>query len=191
MDPTVSIALPAWLQGFLAAWQAPLHSDVQCMALAVALSRENLRQGSGGPFGAVVLDPATGEWLGAGVNLVTSSGLSMAHAEIVALAMAQQRLGDWHLGRERSLTLASSCEPCAMCFGAVPWSGVRVLLCGARREDAEAAGFDEGDKPVAWIEALEARGIEVRRDLLRPEAARVLADYRAAGGEIYNAGDQD
>lgn len=189
MNQTLSIALPGWLHGFLAGWQAPLNSDVQCMALAVALSRENLRQGSGGPFGAVVIDQATGKWLGAGVNLVTASGLSIAHAEIVALAMAQQRLGDWHLGRTRTLTLASSCEPCAMCYGAVPWSGVRVLLCGARKEDAEAAGFDEGDKPVTWVEALEARGIDVRRNLLRAEAAQVLADYRAAGGEIYNAGD--
>lgn len=188
METTLKLELPAWLPRFLAGWQAPLFSDEQCMALAVALAAENLRQGSGGPFGAVVVDQASGTLLGAGVNLVTSSHCSIAHAEIVALVTAHQRLGDWHLGRDRPLVLATSCEPCAMCYGAVPWSGVRSLLCGARKADAEAAGFDEGDKPADWVEALEARQIRVRRDVLREAGAAVLESYRDAGGEIYNTG---
>ena len=75
-----------------------------------------------------------------------------------------------------------------MCFGAVPWSGVRTLVCGARKADAEAAGFDEGEKPRDWIRALADRGIEVRRGVLRERAVEIFDLYLQSGGEIYNPG---
>jgi len=75
-----------------------------------------------------------------------------------------------------------------MCFGAIPWSGVQRLVCGARDEDARAIGFDEGPKIIDWISALNDRGIAVMRDVLRPDAVAVLQDYVKAGGTIYNAG---
>jgi tRNA(Arg) A34 adenosine deaminase TadA len=65
--------------------------------------------------------------------------------------------------------------------------GVRHLVCGARDEDASAIGFDEGEKPIQWVPALERRGITVVRDVLREEAASVLREYVENGGEIYNA----
>jgi tRNA(Arg) A34 adenosine deaminase TadA len=83
------------------------------------------------------------------------------------------------------MQLVTSCEPCAMCFGAVPWSGVTSLVCGARKDDAQLAGFDEGDKPENWAAALERRGIRVTQDLLRDEARQVLRDYSASDGTIY------
>jgi tRNA(Arg) A34 adenosine deaminase TadA len=69
-----------------------------------------------------------------------------------------------------------------MCFGAIPWSGVRQLVCGARASDAEAIGFDEGPKPARWVAALEARGIKVVRDIQRAEARAVLREY---AGPLY------
>ena len=78
-----------------------------------------------------------------------------------------------------------------MCFGAVPWSGVRQLVCGACKADAEAAGFDEGRKPGSWEQALRDRGIEVQCNVMREEAADIFRQYRLAGGEIYNAGSED
>src|SRR5918997_213949 len=86
-----------------------------------------------------------------------------------------------------SYELVTSTEPCSMCFGAIPWSGVRHLVCGARGEDAEAVGFDEGTKPAEWVRSLEERGITVERDVLRDEAASVLRECAERGGEIYNA----
>jgi tRNA(Arg) A34 adenosine deaminase TadA len=73
-----------------------------------------------------------------------------------------------------------------MCFGAVPWSGVTSLVWGARKEDAEAAGFDEGDKPAVWERSLEKRGITTRGEILREEAAAVLAAYADRDGAIYH-----
>ena len=180
------LELPAWVQPFLSAWDGPLDSPTARMRLAVALSAENVRQATGGPFGALVVEQNGGELLGAGVNLVTSSGLSLAHAEMVAISLAQESVDSWNLGADRSVQLVTSCEPCAMCFGAVPWSGVGSLVWGARREDAEAAGFDEGDKPADWEQSLDNRGIRTCGDVLRNEAAAVLAAYAGGDGAIYN-----
>ena len=54
--------------------------------------------------------------------------------------------------------LVTSCEPCSMCLGAITWSGIRGLACGARGSDAESIGFDEGPKPENWETALENTG---------------------------------
>jgi len=178
--------LPEWLPAFVSEWDGDLKSDDDRMGLAIALSKANISRTGGGPFGAVVYDLEAGRLLGVGVNLVTTSNLSCAHGEIVAISMAQQASGSWNLGENGRVELVTSCEPCAMCFGAVPWSGVRRLVCGARKEDAEAAGFDEGDKPRDWKESLVRRGIEVKVDVLRDEAADVFKYYSENSGVIYN-----
>ena len=182
-----SFELPAWVKPFLVDWHQPLTSISGRMQLAIALSRESVMQKTGGPFGAVVVHEKTGELISVGINLVTTAGLSIAHAEMVALSLAQLSVGQWNLSHSGPLQLVTSCEPCAMCFGALPWSGISSLVCGARKQDAEAAGFDEGDKPGQWVKSLQRRDIEVERGVLRSDAAAVLAFYRDSGGSIYNA----
>jgi len=182
-----SFELPAWVEPFLTDWQQPLSSTEKRMQLAIALSRNSVQEETGGPFGAVVVNSKTAELVSVGINLVTTAGLSIAHAEMVALSLAQLSVGQWNLSHAGPLQLVTSCEPCAMCFGALPWSGIKSLVCGARKEDAEAAGFDEGDKPEQWVKSLKQRGIEVQRGVLRSEAASVLAYYSDNGGSIYNA----
>lgn len=180
------LALPDWLEPFLADWRQPLDTDERRMRLAVALAGENVTRRTGGPFAALVVEDGRGRLLGAGVNRVTALGLSLAHAEILALSLAQRAIADWNLGSRGPVQLVTTCEPCAMCFGAVPWSGVSSLLWGARKEDAEAAGFDEGDKPANWIETLAARGIKTTGDVLRAEAVSVLTRYAGGDGAIYH-----
>jgi tRNA(Arg) A34 adenosine deaminase TadA len=182
------LLLPAWVEPFVGRLGIAPESDEDGMRLAIALAAENVRQGTGGPFGAVVVNEESGALVSVGINLVTGSHLSLAHAEMIALSLAQSRLQDWNLSRRERLTLVTTCEPCAMCFGAIPWSGIRRLVCGSRKEDAEAAGFDEGDKPGDWEASLESRGIAVLRDVLRAEANAVFEQYARRGGVIYNAG---
>jgi tRNA(Arg) A34 adenosine deaminase TadA len=157
------------------------------MLWVIALARENVVRGSGGPFAAAVFERDGGRLLAVGVNRVLASGQSHAHAELLALALAQRAVGGFDLGAPGlpAHELVSSSEPCAMCWGALPWSGVRSLVCGARAADAEAIGFDEGEKPVRWATALARRGIRVRRDVCRAEARAVLREYAARGGAIY------
>ena len=159
------------------------------MQFVIQLALTNVVQETGGPFAAAVFDTTTGRLVSIGVNLVVSTNCSLAHAEMVALANAQQAVGHFDLGAARmpKLELVTSCEPCAMCYGAIPWSGVRKVICGARARDAAAIGFDEGLKPKRWVAALKKRGIAVSRDLCRDEAAAVFQRYKQASGDIYNA----
>ena len=186
----IQICLPAWVPDFLAAGPQVCVDDDQAMGLAIDLARENCRRGTGGPFGALVMESASGRVVAGGVNLVVASHCSIAHAEMVALAVAQQGLRDCDLAAAipGGCTLVSSAEPCAMCMGALPWSGVTRLVCGARDEDARAAGFDEGDKPADWVDAYARRGIAVTRDRRRAWARAVLLEYAKAGGRIYGPG---
>ena len=175
------LEIPTWVDEVVTAFEAPLVSDEARMALTIRLSQENVARG-GGPFGGTVF--ADDRLLAAGVNLVLGSGFSIAHAEIIALMRAQAELGAASLNPP-PLTLFASTEPCCQCFGALVWSGVRRLVCGANTADAEAVGFDEGPKPDAWPRVLEQRGIAVTQGLLRSDAQAVLADYAARGGRIY------
>lgn len=183
-----NVVLPEWLDTFVTAWPDPLLTPEQRMRLAVELSAENVRHHTGGPFGAIVIEDETSRLIGAGVNLVTTLELSIAHAEMVALSLAQSAMANWNLGAKTDVQLVTSCEPCAMCFGAVPWSGVTSLIWGAGKDNAEAAGFDEGDKPENWIQTLENRGIRTQGNVLKGEAAAVLARYAKREGAIYHPG---
>jgi len=166
------------------------HSQIEeRMRLVIELARQNVEQKTGGPFVAAVFDHQ-GNLIAPGVNMVVSANCSVLHAEIVAIALAQKILGRYDIGDGGKLhyDLVTSAEPCAMCLGAVPWSGISRIICGARGEDTQRIGFDEGAKPVNWINQLEGRGITVMRDILRQKAIEVLEEYKASGGPIYNAG---
>lgn len=178
------LTLPAWVHDEVDA-TADYSDDDAKMALAVRLSRVNVEQQSGGPFGAAVFSP-TGRLIGVGVNRVVPHNASIAHAEMMAFATSQQRLQQCRLNAQGApVTLATSAQPCCMCYGASVWAGIDRLLIGARAEDVEAlAGFDEGPLPADWIGELNRRGIAVVRDLRRDEACAVLADY-ARSGSVY------
>src|SRR4028118_621702 len=177
--PQVSLRLPDWVGGLLSGGDQAYPTVEDRMRLAVELSRLNIRNGTGGPFGAAVFEGETGRLLAPGVNLVVGSGCSVFHAEMVAIMVAQRIAGTFDLGGENlpDYELVASTEPCAMCLGAAPRSGPRRLVCGARDEDARAVGFDEGAKMSEWVGALEGRGIAVTLDVLREEAAGVLREY--------------
>lgn len=186
--PPFALHLPAWLKEFASRVDQPFPAVEERMRFVIELSRLNIRHRTGGPFGAAVFRTDNGALLAPGVNLVIAGRCSVLHAEVVAIADAQRKAGTYDLSSAGlpPYELVTSTEPCAMCLGAVPWSGVRRLVCGARGEDAEDIGFDEGEKPPAWTEALEQRGISVLRDICREQAVAVLRAYRDGGGIIYN-----
>lgn len=187
--PHFGFHLPEWIPSVLPPPGHIFRSDEEKMKLAISLAHENIRQNTGGPFGAVIYNRDTGELVAPGVNIVIPMHWSGGHAEMVAFAIAQQNYGTHDLGGEGMpfCELFSSTEPCAMCLGATPWSGVRRLVCGARDEDARQTGFDEGMKPPDWVKGLESRGIGVTRDLLREDAAHVMKEYVRLGKPVYNA----
>ncbi len=182
----VSVSLPAWVPAFVAG-VGPLPGLEDRMRLAIALARRNVEEATGGPFAALVAETATGRVVAAGVNLVEPAVNSVLHAEVVALMLAERALGSYTLARAGlpALELVTTSAPCAMCLGAVFWSGVPRLVCGARTEDVRAAGFDEGPVFPESLAYLAARGVDIVRDVLRDEARAVLELYVARGGRIY------
>ncbi|MEV7072196.1 nucleoside deaminase [Streptomyces sp. NPDC091972] len=188
------VTLPAWIDGELARVPAALPSREDRMRLVHRLADRNWRAGDGGPFAALVAERETGRIVSVGVNVVLSSGVSSAHAEVVALGLAQRATGGWDLGGAGlpAHELVVNWRPCVQCYGATMWSGVRgLVVAGEGPELEELTTFDEGPVGADWAEQFRARGIEVVGDVLRDEALAVFRGYRKAVDEgevaVYNA----
>jgi guanine deaminase len=151
----------------------PAEHDARFVREAIRLSRERMRQGRGGPFGAVVA--RDGVIVARGWNAVTSSLDPTAHAEVVAIRRACRKLGSFSLA---GCVLYASCEPCPMCLAAAYWARVDRLVFAATREDAARAGFD--DELIYREVPLppEARSLPTDR-LLRSEASAVFEEWLA------------
>lgn len=185
--PAIAIDLPDWVTTTVDFARA-YRGDEERMDVAIRLSRENVERGTGGPFGAAIFERDSGRLVAAGMNSVLRLNNCVLHGEMMAFMLAQQKL--------RSFTLAApgmpvhelhtSCAPCAMCLGAILWSGVKRVVCGAAREDATMLGFEEGPVFDASWQYLRDRGIETVHDVRRAEARAVLELYRATSGKVYN-----
>jgi len=188
---TYILELPGWVQDILPASDMLFHTTEERMQLALRLAANNIKN-NGGPFGAAVFEQQSGRLIAPGINLVLQTNCSVVHAEIVAIILAQQQVGNFDLGAAGlpAYELVSTTEPCAMCLGAIPWSGLSSLVCGARDEDARSIGFDEGDKPADWPSKLQRRSISVTRDILRDSAKAIMQQYVDEGGIIYNGRPQ-
>lgn len=141
------------------------------MARAVALSREHMRAGDGGPFGAVVVKD--GAIIGEGWNRVTSANDPTAHAEIVAIREACARLGAFSL---EGATIYASCEPCPMCLSAIYWARIGAVYYANDRVQAAAIGFDDEYLYHEVAAPIEARALPMIR-LPDADAAAVFAEW--------------
>ena len=184
-----SASLPAWLADDVAELPAELPTLEDRMDLVNDLADRNWRAGNGGPFAAIVVEATTGRLVSAGVNVVLSSGLSSAHAEVTAISLAQTALGRWDLGAaDADLQLVVNWRPCVMCYGATMWSGVRSLVvAGEGPELEQLSGFDEGPVVADWAAQFEARGIAVTTGVRRDEAIAVFRAYGESDSVVYNA----
>lgn len=179
------LTLPLWLRDTID--DTRIYADDEArVGLAIELARGNVDNRSGGPFGAAVFT-GEGRLVAVGVNRVIAQSCSVAHAEMLAYMLAQQRLQRFRLneGGEK-FVLAASAQPCCQCYGATIWAGIDELLIGARSDDVEElTEFDEGPLPPDWIGELERRGMRVKRDILREQAREVLGRYTELGGIAY------
>lgn len=113
------------------------NDDIYFLKLAIELAKENVKN-CGGPFGAVIVKD--GQIIAKGTNRVTSHNDPTAHAEIVAIRQACEKLNDFQL---TDCIIYSSCEPCPMCLGAIYWARPKKLVFAANKFDAANAGFDD------------------------------------------------
>jgi len=193
MDPhpfELTLTLPAWAADHLTGLPDRMPVPEQRMALILDLARRNVERDTGGPFAAGVFERDSGRLVALGVNRVVATGCSGAHAEVMALGLAQKRLGRYDLGGPGlpAHELVVNWRPCAMCYGALLWSGVRQLTIPGSGPELEAlTGFDEGPLHPDWEAELARRGISTRQGVLRAEAVAVFQAFQESARLVYNA----
>lgn len=112
--------------------------DRKFLERAIALSRKGMQGGQGGPFGCVIVQGD--EIVGEGCNEVTSSNDPTAHAEVVAIRNACNKLNTYQLS---DCEVFTSCEPCPMCLGAIYWARPKRVVYANTKDDAAAIEFDD------------------------------------------------
>ncbi len=125
------------------------EKDEFFMKRAIELAEEGMNTNQGGPFGAVVVKD--GKIIAEGNNAVTSTNDPTAHAEVVAIRKACEKLNTFQLD---DCTIYTSCEPCPMCLGAIYWARPKKVFYACDKNDATKINFDdqfiydEIDKPI-------------------------------------------
>jgi len=182
--------MPEWAAAEVAGLADRIPSVEARMRVVLRFARLNFESDTGGPFAAGIFERDSGRPIAIGVNRVVASGCSSAHAEVMAISLAQKALNTWDLGAAGlpAHQLAVNWRPCAMCYGAVLWSGVRSLVvAGSGPELEQITGFDEGPLSPRWADELTERGIEVVDGILREEACDLFRAFKAVARAVYNA----
>jgi guanine deaminase len=141
------------------------------MQRAISLAQNGVDSNTGGPFGAVVVKD--GEIIGEGCNRVTSTNDPTAHAEVVAIRNACEKLNSFQLD---GCIIYTSCEPCPMCMGAIYWARPAQVFYAGTREDAAHVGFDDQFIYDEIEKAIEERRMKII-NLMRDEALVVFQNW--------------
>lgn len=108
------------------------------MRMAIELSENNVVNGLGGPFGAVIVKD--GKVVAKSANKVVAENDPTAHAEVSVIRLACQELGTYNLS---GCEIYTSCEPCPMCLGAIYWARLDKIYYANTKADAASIGFDD------------------------------------------------
>lgn len=143
------------------------------MKEAIELSLRNMRQGAGGPFGAVIVKD--GQIIGRGWNKVTSKNDPTAHAEVEAIREACGNMRNFDLSGAEIYT---SCEPCPMCLSAIYWARIEKIYYANTRKDAADIDFDDDFIYQEIPKSLEERKIPMI-NLDREEAQKAFVEWKS------------
>jgi guanine deaminase len=143
------------------------------MEKAIGVSRQMMRRGKGGPFGAVIV--RKGKIVAVGCNQVTSANDPTAHAEIVAIRVACKKLKTFQLA---DCELYTSCEPCPMCLSAIYWARIKRIYFANTRKDAAAIGFDDDFIYQEIPLPLKKRKVPMKQ-LMRKEAQAAFDEWKS------------
>ena len=149
------------------------------MKLAKQNAEEGIKRGDGGPFGAVIIDKE-GNVISNGNNQVIKNNDPTAHAEIVAIREACEKLHTYDLS---DCTLYTSCEPYQMCLSAIIWANIKEVNYGCTKEDAGEIGFRD-DMIYEYLKGNHPDLIHMKK-MDREECLKVFKKYKELGGIIY------
>ena len=145
--------------------------DEYFMKRAIEMARKGMNANAGGPFGCVIVKDDT--IIAEEHNRVTSTNDPTAHAEIVAIRKACDKLGSFQLD---DCILYTSCEPCPMCFGAIYWARPKMVFFACTKKDAAKVDFDDQFIYDELEKDIEDRNIKFVR-MMRKEAVSVFREW--------------
>ena len=148
------------------------------MREAIRLSMENVQSGNGGPFGTVIVK--NGKIIATGVNEVTKSNDPTAHAEMIAIRNACEKLNSFQLD---GCDIYCSCEPCPMCLGAIYWARPKSIYFANSKKDAAEINFDDNLIYQEIKLPIHERKLIITQ-LLRDEAQSVFLQWQESENKI-------
>lgn len=184
-----TLDMPDWAEAELAKLPTHVATVAERMSIVNHFAALNVQYDTGGPFAAGIFEKESGKLIVIGVNRVVPKNCSPAHAEVMTIALAQNKLNTFDLGGpgQPEHQMVVNWRPCAMCYGAVVWSGIRSLaIAGSGPELEDITGFDEGPIHPEWQKELEKRGIEVINGINTDESIGVFRQFAATGRVVYN-----
>ncbi len=149
------------------------------MELAKQNAEKGVERGEGGPFGAVIVDKQ-GNIVSNGNNQVIKNSDPTAHAEIVAIREACEKLHTYDLS---DYILYISCEPCPMCLSAIIWANIKEIYYACTRKDAGEIGFRD-DMIYEYLKGNNPDMIHLNK-IDREECLELFKKYKEEGGMIY------
>ena len=149
------------------------------MKKALEAAQKGSHNHEGGPFGAVIVDK-TGKIIAQANNQVLKNNDPTAHAEIMAIREACQKLGTHDL---TGYSIYTSCEPCPMCLSANIWSNITTVYYACTRADAAKIGFRD-DQIYCYL-AGEQKDLLSLITMDREECLKVFEQYEKENGTIY------
>jgi len=148
------------------------------MKLAVKLARQNIKQMSGGPFGACIVK--NGRLIAVVRNTVLKNDAT-CHAEINAIRKASKKLGAYDLS---GCVIYSTTEPCPMCFSAIHWARIKKIIYGTRISDAKKIGFNELSISAVKLASLGKSKVKLTGGVLLKECKRLFADWSSQANKV-------
>ena len=149
------------------------------MEIANENAKKAIEKKQGGPFGAVIIDK-NGNIISNGNNKVLLNNDPTAHAEIIAIRNACEKLETYDLS---DCILYTSCEPCPMCLSAAIWANIKKIYYGCTKEDANSIGFRD-DIIYDFLKG-ENKSLVDLENIDRDECIKVFEKYNKENGVIY------
>jgi guanine deaminase len=149
------------------------------MNLAIEEARKTMNENKGGPFGAAIIDKQ-GNIISVASNLVLESHDPTAHAEVVAIRKASEKLKTHDLS---DCILYATGYPCPMCLSAIIWANIKEVYYATDLKDAEDIGFRD-DYIYNYIKGKNNDALKLSQ-LGRENAIKLFEEYKEKNKIIY------
>ncbi len=151
----------------------------QLMLMGIEEARKTMNENKGGPFGAVITNK-NGEIISIASNLVLESHDPTAHAEIMAIRRASEKLKTHDLS---NCVLYATGFPCPMCLSAIIWANIKEVYYGTNLNDAKKIGFRD-DFIYEYLKNKDENLLKLSQ-VSHEECLKLFKEYEQKNKEIY------